>query len=331
MLQTFMIVGVAVLAFLMVAGLMMAFSGSGGQERAVRRAQAIGAGGSSRDVRRARVTSQVVNSADTRRRQILKSLKDQERQQKKARLTLANKISQAGFSITVPQFWMGGAAFGVLIFLTMLFLRVNVFVALAFGGAAALGFPLWMLDFLAKRRTKKFTGAFSDAMDIIVRGIKSGLPVHDCLKIITRESAEPLRSEFTRLVENIGMGMTLDQALDKLMERMPTAEVRFFAIVMNIQQKSGGNLSEALNNLSMVLRSRKLMREKIKALSSEATASALIIGSMPPGVILMIMVTTPSYMAPMFADHRGWLMLGGSALWMGIGIFVMARMINFKF
>jgi tight adherence protein B len=112
---------------------------------------------------------------------------------------------------------------------------------------------------------------------------------------------------------------------------MPTPEVRFFSIVMNIQQKTGGNLAEALNNLSVVLRSRKLMREKIKALSSEATASAFIIGSLPPGVVLLIMVTTPAYMAPMFSDHRGWLMLGGSAIWMGLGIFVMARMINFKF
>ena len=100
---------------------------------------------------------------------------------------------------------------------------------------------------------------------------------------------------------------------------------------MNIQQKTGGNLAEALGNLSAVLRSRKLMREKIKALSSEATASAMIIGSLPPGVVVLIMVTTPSYMAPMFSDNRGKLMLLGSALWMGIGIWVMRRMINFKF
>jgi len=164
-----------------------------------------------------------------------------------------------------------------------------------------------------------------------VRGIKSGLPVHDCLKIIGKETPEPLAGEFRRLVENIAMGVTLDQGLDRLYENMPTSEVRFFSIVMNIQQKTGGNLAEALGNLSAVLRSRKLMREKIKALSSEATASAMIIGALPPGVIILIMVTTPSYMAPMFSDHRGWVMLGGSALWMGFGIFVMKRMINFKF
>ena len=188
-----------------------------------------------------------------------------------------------------------------------------------------------MVGFLAKRRTKKFTEAFSDAIDVIVRGIKSGLPVHDCLKIIGRESPEPLGSEFVRLVENIGMGMSVDQALEQMFSRMPTPELRFFTIVMAIQQKTGGNLAEALNNLSQVLRSRKLMREKIKALSSEAVASSFIIGSLPPGVVLLIMVTSPSYMAIMYSDPRGHLIMMFGAFWMALGIFVMRKMINFKF
>ena len=182
-----------------------------------------------------------------------------------------------------------------------------------------------------KQRTKKFIDAFADAIDIIVRGIKSGLPVHDCLKIIGKESPEPLAGEFRTLTENIAMGMPLDTALERLYERMPTAEVRFFAIVLNIQQKTGGNLAEALGNLSTVLRSRKLMAEKIKALSSEAVASSFIIGSLPPGVVILITVTTPSYMAPMFTDPRGHLMLLGAGFWMSMGILVMRKMINFKF
>jgi tight adherence protein B len=327
--DTLLIILAAVLAFIAIAGLGFVFAGGNPhQERMIKRAQAI-AVAAPRDSRRARGPMQ--NTPEIRRKQILKSLKEQERQQKKARTTLVNKLHQAGLNISVVQFWCAGGGFGLTMFVVLLLLRINPFVALGLGGAMALGLPLWVVGFLAKRRTAKFTSAFSDAMDIIVRGIKSGLPVHDCLKIIARESPEPLRSEFNRLVENIGMGLTLDQALDKLNERMPTSEVRFFSIVMNIQQKTGGNLAEALNNLSMVLRSRKLMREKIKALSSEATASALIIGSMPPGVILMITVTTPAYMQPMYTDHRGWLMLGGGALWMGLGVFVMSRMINFKF
>jgi tight adherence protein B len=326
--QTFAIFGVAAVAFGIVVAVGFAFAGGRtSQERAVQRAQTI-AGGRG-DARRARAPA--ANNAETRRKQIMKSLQEQERQQKKARLTLANKLKQAGINATVMQFWMASAGFGVVVMLLMFLMRANPFVALGLGVAAGFGLPQWVLGFLGKRRTAKFTAAFSDAMDIIVRGIKSGLPVHDCLKIIARETPQPLAGEFHRLVENIGMGMNLDQALEKLYEHMPTAEVRFFSIVMSIQQKTGGNLAEALSNLSTVLRARKLMREKVKALSSEATSSAFIIGCLPPAVILLIMVWTPSYMQPMFTDHRGWLMLGGSAIWMGIGIFVMVRMINFKF
>jgi tight adherence protein B len=328
--QTFAIFGVAAIAFAIVVAVGFAFAGGRtSQQRAVQRAQAIGGVARGGDARRIRLPA--TNSAETRRKQIMKSLQDQERQQKKARMTLANKLKQAGLKFTVIQFWMAAAGFGVVVAVMCILMRLNPLVALGLGAASAFGLPQWVLGFLAKRRTNKFTAAFSDAMDIIVRGIKSGLPVHDCLKIIGRESPEPLAGEFRRLVENIGMGMNLDQALEKLYEHMPTAEVRFFSIVMNIQQKTGGNLAEALSNLSAVLRSRKLMREKVKALSAEATSSAAIIGALPPGVIIMITLWTPSYMAPMFTDHRGWLMLGVSGIWMAIGVFVMVRMINFKF
>jgi tight adherence protein B len=321
---------VVVLAFggILGVGFMLA-GGRTSQERAVKRAQTI-VGASGRDAAR-RLRNQPANNAETRRKQIMKSLQDQERQQKKQRLNTATKLLQAGLSFSVLQFYLGSAGFGVVIFLGLLVLRINPLIALGLGGAAAFGLPHWIVGFLAKRRTNKFTAAFSDAMDIIVRGIKSGLPVHDCIKIIGRETAEPLAGEFRRLVENIGVGMTIDGALEKLHDRMPTSEVRFFTIVMNIQSKTGGNLAEALNNLSAVLRSRKLMREKVKALSAEATSSAMIIGCLPPGVIILISLWTPSYMLPMFHDHRGWLMLGGSAIWMALGVFVMVRMINFKF
>ena len=328
--QTLLIILVAVAGFVIVVGVGFAFAGgSPDQDKVVKRAQSIGAAPSRTGAQRLR--PQAANTPEARRKQIMTSLKDQERRQKKMRLTLDNKLRQAGLSITVRQFWIGGAVLGVVICLVAIFLRLNPFVALGLGAGAGLGLPHWIVGFLGGRRTKKFTASFSDAMDIVVRGIKSGLPVHDCLKIIGRETPEPLAGEFRRLVENIGMGMTLDQALDKLHESMPTSEVRFFSIVMNIQQKTGGNLAEALGNLSTVLRSRKLMREKIKALSSEATASAFIIGCMPPGVMAMVMITSPTYMTMMFTDPRGHAMLMGGALWMAMGIFVMRRMINFKF
>ena len=164
-----------------------------------------------------------------------------------------------------------------------------------------------------------------------MRGIKSGLPVHDCLKIIGKECPEPLAGEFRMLTENVGMGMPMDVALERMYERMPTNELRFFAIVLSIQQKTGGNLAEALGNLSTVLRARKLMGEKIKALSAEAVASAFIIGALPPGVVILITVTAPTYMAPMFTDQRGHFMLMIAGFWMACGILVMRKMINFKF
>jgi tight adherence protein B len=324
-----LIIAVAVLGFLAVAGLGFVFAGPADSGRMVKRAQAITAG--PQRTERANRARAVVVDAGARRKQLLKSLKEQERAQRKASVTLAARLQQAGLNISPAQFWIVSGVFGGLVLALALVLRANPLVSLLITVVAGLGAPRWVIGFLAKRRTKQFTEAFADAIDIIVRGIRSGLPVGDCLKIIARESPAPLAPEFSRLVENLAMGVTVEQGLEKMYERMPTSELRFFTIVLAIQSKTGGNLAEALANLSTVLRARKLMREKIKALSSEATASAFIIGSMPPGVMALVMVTTPSYMMLMFTDHRGNVMLMGGAIWMALGIFVMRRMINFKF
>jgi len=321
----------AILGFIAVVGIGFAFAGaSPGQAKANKRVQAIAGAPTNREVR-ARAARAAANSPDARRRQIVKTLKDQEKQAKKAQLTLGNKLQQAGLSITTQVYYVICAALGVSVMLFVVMARAPIWAAPVLGAALGVGLPRWVINFLANGRIKRFTGAFSDAMDIIVRGIKSGLPVHDCLKIIGRETPQPLAGEFQRLMESIGMGMGFDQALEKMYERMPTPELRFFSIVMNVQQKTGGNLAEALGNLSAVLRARKLMREKIKALSSEATTSAFIIGALPPGVVLLISITQPGYMYPMFHDPRGQLMMLGGLFWMSTGIFVMRRMINFKF
>jgi tight adherence protein B len=318
---------VAVLGFVTVAGVGMAFAG-GGNAKTLKRTQAIAGAGRGERMARSRPA---VQEPGTRRKQLLKSLKEQERRQRKAQLTLGARLQQAGLSLTVTHFWIGSGVFGVVILLVMLLLRQAVWIDVAVAFVAGLGLPRWIVGFLAKRRTKAFTEAFADAIDVIVRGIKSGLPVHDCLRIISHESPAPLGPEFQRLVENLAVGLTMDQAMEQMYQRMPTSELRFFSIVLAIQQKTGGNLAEALGNLSAVLRARKLMREKIKALSSEAKASAMIIGSLPPGVVGLISVTAPAYMAVMFNDPRGKVMLLGGIIWMGLGIFVMRRMINFKF
>ena len=326
--MTLIIILAGVLGFVLIAGVGLAFSSDPGQARTMKRAQTLTATGRADKASRAKAAA---NDPGQRRKALLKSLKDQERTQRKATLSLAARLEQAGLPIGVRHFWIASGVFGVMVAGAIVIFKQPPLLAIGAGFVAGLGLPRWTLGFLAKRRVTQFTSNFSDAIDIIVRGIKSGLPVNDCLRIIAKESPAPLGPEFHSLVENVAMGVTMEQGLEKMYGRMPTAELRFFTIVLAIQQKAGGNLAEALSNLSSVLRARKLMREKVKALSSEATSSAFIIGCLPPGVILLIMLWTPSYMSPMFSDHRGWLMLGGSAIWMGLGIFVMARMINFKF
>ena len=321
---------IAVLAFATIAGLGFVFAGPQTNARVQKRAQAIAATTTPQRERAARQRA-AVDVAGNRRKQLLKSLKEQERIQRKASVTLGARLQQAGLTISVPQFWIISGVLGLIVVVVALLLRANLILAFGAAFVAALGLPRWVVGFLAKRRTKKFTEVFADAIDIIVRGIRSGLPVGDCLKIIARESPQPLAGEFQRLVENLAMGITVEQGLEKMYERMPTSELRFFTIVLAIQSKTGGNLAEALANLSTVLRARKLMREKIKALSSEAIASASIIGAMPPGVMTMVMLTTPSYMMMMFTDKRGNVMLLFAVIWMSLGIFVMRRMINFKF
>jgi tight adherence protein B len=207
----------------------------------------------------------------------------------------------------------------------------GLWAALAAGFAAAFGVPQWLLKYLKKRREAKFLAAFPDAVDTIVRGIKAGLPLFESLKVVAADSSEPLKSEFLAIIETQAIGMPLGEACSRLYERMPVPEANFFGIVIAIQQKSGGNLSEALGNLSKVLRDRKKMAEKIQAMSMEAKASAGIIGSLPPVVMLLVYITTPDYIALLWTHPTGQLMLVGCGLWMSLGILVMKKMINFDF
>ena len=319
---------VAVFGFVAVAGLGLAFAGGAGAggARATKRVQAVAAAQRGDAAARARKA----DPAGARRKQILQNLKAAEQQERKVKLTLEARLTQAGLSISVRTFWIVSAVIcGVGLMGAMV---VAHSLPVALGAAFVLGFglPRWWLSTSAKRRSKKFTGEFPNAIDIIVRGIKSGLPVNDCLRVIATESPEPVSGEFRRLVENLSGGVTLDQAMEKMYARMPLSEVRFFAIVLAIQQKTGGNLAEALGNLSTVLRARKMMGEKVKALSGEAVASAAIIGALPPGVMLLVTVTSPAYMMPLFTTPGGHMALAIGAFMMALGIFTMRRMINFR-
>ena len=183
---------------------------------------------------------------------------------------------------------------------------------------------------MARSRQKTFTSHFANAVDVVVRGIKSGLPVGECLNIIGREAPEPVGEEFRNLVEGQKIGLSLEELLNRGLERIPTTEYKFFAIVLQIQQKTGGNLARTLENLSNVLRERKKMRDKIKSLSSEAKSSAMIIGSLPFFVCGMISLLNPDYMKLLFTTTVGNVLLGIGLGWMGLGVLVMSKMINFK-
>jgi tight adherence protein B len=268
----------------------------------------------------------------SRRDAIENTLKEfDERHKKVGRVPLAVKIAQAGLTWTKRQFFLISGGIGFVLFLVGLITAGGLLPAIGMGFAGAFGFPFWMLKFLKKRRENKFLNAFPDAVDIIVRGIKAGLPLLDCLKMITIEAPEPLRSEFRAIVETQAVGLPLGEACGKLYERMPLPEANFFGIVIAIQQKAGGNLSEALGNLSRVLRDRKKMKAKIQAMSQEAKASASIIGALPICVMTMVYISSPVYISLLFTTQQGNLMLAASAVWMFMGVMVMKKMINFDF
>jgi tight adherence protein B len=168
-------------------------------------------------------------------------------------------------------------------------------------------------------------------VDVIVRGVKAGLPLGDCLRIIAAEAQEPVRGEFKIIVESQQVGIPMGEACGKLFERMPLPEANFFGIVIGIQQKAGGNLSEALANLSRVLRDRKKMKAKIRAMSMEAKASAVIIAALPFAVMLLVYISSPQYIELLWTHPTGRMMMACCAGWMMLGVFVMKKMINFDF
>jgi tight adherence protein B len=268
----------------------------------------------------------------SRREQVEGSLKHlEERQRKAKRPPLSVRISQAGLSWSKRRFIVISVGLGVFACLVGIPLTGGLLSALAFGFTAGCGLPLWLLSFLKKRRETRFLDGLPDAVDVIVRGIKAGLPLLDSLKMIAAEAPEPMRSEFRGIIETQTVGIPLGDACLKLYERIPVAEANFFGIVVAIQQRAGGNLSEALGNLSTVLRERKKMKAKIKAMSMEAKASAVIIGALPIIVMTLVWLTSPEYIELLWTEALGRVMLLCCAVWMFIGIMVMRKMINFDF
>jgi tight adherence protein B len=270
------------------------------------------------------------NAPKSRREQVEGTLKEIEERNAKS-VPLSIKIAQAGLSWSKRRFFIPAGILGIVGFSVGLMFDAGLLAEFGLAFVGGVGLPLWLLKFLKKRREAKFLTAFPDAVDIIVRGIKAGLPLLDSLRIITTDAPEPLKSEFRAIVETQTIGIPIGEACGKLYERIPVAEANFFGIVIGIQQKAGGNLSEALGNLSRVLRDRKKMKAKITAMSMEAKASAMIIGCLPVAVGLLVYITSPQYIELLWTTPTGRFMIAGCGVWMSIGILVMRKMINFDF
>ena len=315
---------------IMVAGFLavglggLAFAFVSGDTRADKRRAAV----AKSDPKAITATASVDRAA--RKKQIAEGLRDIEMKGKR-RVNLANRIEQAGLSITKQQYWIGSVLIGLVCSALAYIQSRSLVLTLLVAVTASIGLPQLTLARLRIRRISKFVANFPTAIDIIVRGIKSGLPLGDTVRIAASESPEPVKSEFRRVVELLSLGMTLPEAVERMAQRVPIAETNFFSIVISIQSRSGGNLSEALGNLSRVLRERKKMKGKITAMSMEAKASAAIIGAVPFLVVGALYVSSPKYVMLLWTTTHGRMISMIAIFWMGIGIAMMKKMIAFDF
>lgn len=281
-----------------------------------------------------KATRDKAREADKRRKSVQDTIKELDEKHKardaSKKPPLRQQLKQAGMTVSVQVYYILCVVFA-------LFVTFGAFVA----GAPVLLLPVililvafgvsrWVVSFRKKRRIKAFLNEFPNALDVIVRAVKSGLPLNDGVRLIANESPEPVRTEFKRIVEGQQIGLSMSDSALRLPETMPCPEAAFFGIVIQIQSQAGGNLSEAIGNLSRVLRDRKKMKAKVQALSMEAKASAWIIGALPFLVGGLIYLSNPSYIATLFVTTTGNIVLGVSAVWMSFGIMVMRNMMNFE-
>lgn len=268
---------------------------------------------------------------ENRRKSIQQALKSQadELDKKRRNVPLQDQIFQAGLKISKRNFIRNQIIAGAAIFVVTWLLQVPLLYAFVFGLAGGYLVPKFLLGRARKKYQSRFLEELPNAVEAIVRGVKSGLPLNDSMRLVAKEVKEPVKSEFQRVLDQQAIGKSMSEAVLILYDRVPLSEVNFFVVVINVQQQAGGNLSEALGNLSRVLRNRKKMKQKVKAMSSEAKASAAIIGSLPFIVAILVSLTTPTYLLPLIETQVGMVCLGVAAILMAMGGFIMNRMIQF--
>lgn len=275
-----------------------------------------------------------VQELSKRRKSVQDSLKDLEKKQQEKTKKFSDqstkaRLSRSGLAISPGRFYLFSAVFGLVLAFVCLLAGMPLLVVGGALVAGGVGLPRAFIGFLIKRRQNKFLEELPNALEVMVRSIRSGLPLNDAMRLIASDGQEPVKSEFRRVIEAQQVGLSIPEACTRMMLTMPLPEVNFLAIVITIQGQAGGNLSEALGNLAKVLRERRKMKAKVQALSMEAKASAVIIGALPFIVATLVYLTSPQYISILFTDVRGHLILGFAGVWMSIGIIVMRNMINF--
>lgn len=243
---------------------------------------------------------------------------------------LRKRLSMTGKAWTVGQYGIAAGTIGFVTLLLLLMQGVPVLIALFAGMLLGAVIPHLTVAFLIKRRIAAFIGKFPDAIELLVRGLRSGLPISETMQVVAAEVPGPVGEEFRSVSDKMRIGRSMDVALQETADRLMTAEFQFFVITISIQRETGGNLAETLQNLATVLRQRGQMKLKIKAMSSESKASAYIIGSLPFIVFGLIYTINPPYMQTFFSDMRLTVTGVGGLIWMAIGAFIMSRMVSFE-
>lgn len=244
---------------------------------------------------------------------------------------LEKRLVRTGLSIGLGHFVLACLTTGVLVTFAMTSLAGLPFLlAILIGVIVGVGLPHAMVGMLAKRRANRFIALFPEAIDLIVRGLRSGLPVTESINTVMNEIANPVGGEFRRIVDSLALGKTLEESMWEAADRIDAQEFRFFVVSMSVQRETGGNLAETLENLADILRRRRQTKLKIRALSSEARASALIIGALPFVMFGIIWVVNQGYLLPLFTDLRGNIMLGVGLVWLSLGFLIMAKMVRFE-
>ena len=266
-------------------------------------------------------------SAADRRKQVEQRLKEQDARRKRSN-SLAALLDRADMKTTVTRYMLTFAVLAIALSMGVMFMGWSPILIPVILGVCLMVLPRKLVKRRLEKRKLKFIEELPNAIDVLVRGVRTGLPVADGLKLIGREIPQPVGGEFERLTDSLMVGLPLEDALRRFYDRMPIAEMNFFAIVLIIQKQTGGNLAEALGNLSAVIRERKKLKGKIRALSSEAKASAMIIGSLPFVLGLVLLAVSPEYIALLFTDRLGNYLIAGGLFWMGLGWTVMSKMID---